>query len=353
MWEAIRSSVESQAGREQRKSFVENNSVETVTSAGMSSNMLIALSVMGLLVQFEDKKCSLEDESSTAQAVERSLRDRVSALEKQLYGAKTSNSGTQELKSLVADIRKMQFSIETIGKHTAKVARHFNEEPVPPRTRGPTFQPDSQSLPSIPESPNPSQGHPSPHRGNPANPRQPPATSGVPSAQPSSTDRGPRPRNHSQPTSRPNPPNGSTTSGERRNGSRQPTERPSTAPYPNAAQMQHPTHVRVISTSSSPAGTSSSTALVPRAAGQVVLSTRALQPQQILPPVPPSQAPRSWTLTALRDFTAKEPNQLSMKEGEKLYLFFTSDTNGDWIWCKDETGTTGYAPRAHVRVDNA
>lgn len=99
MWETMRNAVEYPKQREQRKSFVEHTSVKAVMAAGMSAvrvltpfrlsalhgvygqNILVALSMMSLLVQVEERNRFLEEELNMAQAVEQSLSDRVSILE--------------------------------------------------------------------------------------------------------------------------------------------------------------------------------------------------------------------------------------------------------------------------------
>lgn len=101
MWDAIQRAVDSPEEHEQRRSLVESNSPKADASPAMSTvctpspcvfrthhiiygqSLLIALSVMNLLVQVEEKNRALEDELSTAQAVEQSLCDRISTLEDQ------------------------------------------------------------------------------------------------------------------------------------------------------------------------------------------------------------------------------------------------------------------------------
>ncbi|CAE6468480.1 unnamed protein product [Rhizoctonia solani] len=69
-------------------------------------------------------------------------------------------------------------------------------------------------------------------------------------------------------------------------------------------------------------------------------------------PTPRPQAPPR-TLTAIFDFMGKSTTEISLRNGQKLYLLPESDTNQDWIWCRDENGKTGYVPKSYVKVDSA
>ncbi|CAE6474192.1 unnamed protein product [Rhizoctonia solani] len=74
-------------------------------------------------------------------------------------------------------------------------------------------------------------------------------------------------------------------------------------------------------------------------------------------PIPaPTSTPRPQsrprTLTAVFDFSASSPAELSLRNGQKLYLLPESDTHQEWIWCQDENGKTGYAPKSYVTVDS-
>ncbi|KAG8688782.1 hypothetical protein FRC11_004776, partial [Ceratobasidium sp. 423] len=57
-------------------------------------------------------------------------------------------------------------------------------------------------------------------------------------------------------------------------------------------------------------------------------------------PTPKPQS-RLQTLTAVFDFSANSSTELSLKNGQKLYLLPESDTNKEWIWCRDGSGKTG------------
>ncbi|KAB5587360.1 hypothetical protein CTheo_9205 [Ceratobasidium theobromae] len=107
-----------------------------------------------------------------------------------------------------------------------------------------------------------------------------------------------------------------------------------------------------------------STSAQPSAANQPQKQTPA-QPQTATaasiyprPNIPVSLAPAPRpprTLTVLYDFAAESgtSNELSLKQGQKLYLLPESDTEKEWIWCRTEVGTAGYAPKCYIKVDNA
>ncbi|CAE6461536.1 unnamed protein product [Rhizoctonia solani] len=65
----------------------------------------------------------------------------------------------------------------------------------------------------------------------------------------------------------------------------------------------------------------------------------------------PKPQPRPRTLTALFDFSGSSSTELTLRNGQKLHLLPESDTNKEWIWCRDENGKTGYAPKSYVVVD--
>lgn len=135
MWEEIQNAVQSPEGHEQRKQLLVGGSTEGVIAAGVSAQIMTALSVMGLLVQVEERNRSLEDELNMAQATKESLCDCISTLETQHWdaGDHASINIGQNLNLMMAKMRQLQCSIETIDKHTSKVARHFSAEP---ETRG-------------------------------------------------------------------------------------------------------------------------------------------------------------------------------------------------------------------------
>lgn len=127
MWGAIHSAAESPRDHEQRKSLIEHNPPESMMAAGMSARTMATVSVMSLLVEVEERNRSLEDELNMAQATKQSLYDSVSALETQIHDADDhSNLGiSRDLKLMMANMQKIQCSIEVIDKNTMGVARHY------------------------------------------------------------------------------------------------------------------------------------------------------------------------------------------------------------------------------------
>ncbi|CAE6437339.1 unnamed protein product [Rhizoctonia solani] len=81
--------------------------------------------------------------------------------------------------------------------------------------------------------------------------------------------------------------------------------------------------------------------------------SRAPLPATPTPAPAPKPQSRPRTLTAVFDFAANSSTELSLRNGQKLHLLPESDTNKEWIWCRDENGKTGYAPKSYVTVDGA
>ncbi|CAE6443162.1 hypothetical protein ACGC1H_004996 [Rhizoctonia solani] len=152
---------------------------------------------------------------------------------------------------------------------------------------------------------------------------------------------------------------------------------PSTAPppYPQSPPMtrhlsiasvptSNKTHMAHLSmpTPSVPISTTNSTFANPRPAPTPTPTQSPFShsvnrtPLPATPIPPPTSTPkpqsRPRTLTAVFDFSAKSPTELSLRNGQKLYLLPESDTQQEWIWCRDENGKTGYAPKSYVTVDS-
>lgn len=357
--------------------------MKAVMAAGMSANLLTALCVMTLLVQVEERNGTLEDELSQARVVEQSLCDRISTLQTQPYGAGTtpnsSADGTQGLRLLMSDIWKIQSAIETIGKDTAKVARHFSEEPEPstlPRARNTASRSDHPILASSPVSSSnaapinttrsPSQGRSTPIRISPPNLRPPVP----PPVRPRNIGRRPPPLNLSNPISRQNTTEPqsdiSAAVDEPRSTANQSavSQDSRTLDY-SVAQLLLPTALLPTLTplnfpqmrSSAEATIESSVSPDRSGPPSTFTSNTPARERPLAPSFRPLQlrasASRSRTLTVLRDYTAQEPNELSLKQGEKLYLLLNSDTSREWIWCKDKNGATGYASKQYVKIDSA
>ncbi|CAE6531074.1 unnamed protein product [Rhizoctonia solani] len=120
------------------------------------------------------------------------------------------------------------------------------------------------------------------------------------------------------------------------------------APTPNQTQMAHIS----IPIPSVLLNTTNPTFTHPRPA-PTPTPTQPLPATSIPAPTTPKPQSRPRTLTAVFDFNPNSSTELSLRNGQKLYLLPESDTNQEWIWCRAENGTTGYAPKSYVTVDSA
>ncbi|KAF8601662.1 hypothetical protein BDV93DRAFT_545739 [Ceratobasidium sp. AG-I] len=115
MWQEIASAAEAVDDYERRKSLVRDNPTIAVQEAGFSKNMVVALDVMRLLVQIESKNGS----TGVAHAIEESLRDRITFLEMQLSGTKTTfSTHIQDIQMVLAKMQQFESSIYTTDERT-------------------------------------------------------------------------------------------------------------------------------------------------------------------------------------------------------------------------------------------
>ncbi|KAF8601664.1 hypothetical protein BDV93DRAFT_545741 [Ceratobasidium sp. AG-I] len=124
IWQSISSTVESSNDHERRRLIVQDNSRLAAREAGFSVNLLVALDVLRLLVDVETVVSGLKQTIDTARAVEASLRERVSFLEERL--------GSQDLQTILSEMRGMISSINTIDNATSQIAHQLNPPPSPP-----------------------------------------------------------------------------------------------------------------------------------------------------------------------------------------------------------------------------
>ncbi|KAF8752606.1 hypothetical protein RHS01_07503 [Rhizoctonia solani] len=402
MWQALQSAIESPDDSKQRKSITQNNPESALLAAGMPKNILTALNMMRLLVEAEEKNGSLKDKLNTSWAVEESLRDQISRLETKL-------NIPQEI--LLADIQKIQTTVEIINKRTSDVARLMNTQPeatgsqqllaessdrkykAPIPLPGPIPVPESVPAPILKKQP------PKPGILRKSAPQAPTLQ---PLHQQNLLQR-PLMSPPTTPSVLPEPLDGPSLfgqtshvstfgllieeklnleSGSQMNRWKSAHPQPNNtlpggssneqAPHPpshvvskhlsmhheTTSRKLHPGHFSMhtpsiphnntnpvfthLHSAPAPAPTQPSLAKDP--------SMSAIPNSTSVPISKPQLQPR--TLTVLFDFSGTSSTELILRNGQKLQLLPESDTNKEWIWCLDETGKTGYAPRSYVTVDD-
>ncbi|CAE7083898.1 unnamed protein product [Rhizoctonia solani] len=127
------------------------------------------------------------------------------------------------------------------------------------------------------------------------------------------------------------------------------------APTPNQTQMAHlsmPTPSILNTTNPSfvhPRPAPTPTPTQPSSSNSI---NKLPLPATPIPAPTPNPQSRPRTLIATFEYVSNSSTELSLRNGQKLYMLPESDPNKDWIWCRDENGTTGYAPKSYVKVDN-
>ncbi|KAJ1300012.1 hypothetical protein OPQ81_011846 [Rhizoctonia solani] len=405
MWQAIQSAIESPQDLKQRKSVVQNNPQDALLAAGMPKNVVTALEMMRLLVQVEENNSSLKDKLNTCWAVEESLRDQISRLETKLNLAGTNTcTSSEHFKLLLADVHKLQSVIEVINKNTSEVFRHLNTKPEPPTPQARSTE-TSERRPIPPPAPIPvpepvsapilrnQSSRPGILRKSPpqdtssstvTSPMESPTVLrvslgiGSPLRQDSSGPTHHRYPSTPTPTTQlmsppmtpavlPKPLEGPPLFGQTSNISH-PRSSPisrhlsmASIPTPHKIQMGYltmPTPTVPLNTTNPnsahphPRPPPTPTPTQPSSSHSFHNTTLPSTPRPATAPTPkPQRQPR--TLTAIFDFSASSSTELSLKKGQKLHLLPESDTNKEWIWCRDENGTTGYAPRSYVTVEGS
>ncbi|KAF8601658.1 hypothetical protein BDV93DRAFT_524607 [Ceratobasidium sp. AG-I] len=155
MWQEIESAVESMDENEHRKSLVRDNSKLAAQEAGFSKNMLVALDIMRLLVQVENKNGGV----GATGAIEESLRDRIVFLEAQLDETRTTFSANiqdvqtllskmQQFESLrcTADEKAFQVTNRPIAANPNPTLAHTHKSP-PTSTHAPSSQKKTPNFP--------------------------------------------------------------------------------------------------------------------------------------------------------------------------------------------------------------
>ncbi|GAB1526657.1 hypothetical protein RhiTH_009829 [Rhizoctonia solani] len=440
MWQALQSAIESPDDSKQRKSITQNNPESALLAAGMPKNILTALNMMRLLVEAEEKNSSLKDKLNTSWAVEESLRDQISRLETKL-------NIPQEI--LLADIQKIQTTVEIINKRTSDVARLMNTQPEATGSQQlPTESSDRKYMAPIPlpgpipvpesipasvlkkQPPKPGilrkfapQGTNSPT----TSPAESPTASRISLGITHSADQEPWGPIHYRYPSTPTPTKqlmsppttpsvlpepldgpslfGQTShvstfgllieeklnleSGSQMNRWKSGHPQPNNtfpggssneqAPHPPShvvskhLSMHHETTPRKLHpdadghdqghfsmhtpsiphNNANPVFAQLHSAPTPAPTQPSLakdVSMSAIPNSTSVPISKPQLQPR--TLTVLFDFSGNSSTELTLRNGQKLQLLPESDTNKEWIWCFDETGKTGYAPRSYVTVDD-
>ncbi|KAF8669699.1 hypothetical protein RHS04_08689 [Rhizoctonia solani] len=433
MWQALQSAIESPDDSKQRKSITQNNPESALLAAGMPKNILTALNMMRLLVEAEEKNGSLKDKLNTSWAVEESLRDQILRLETKL-------NIPQEI--LLADIQKIQTTVEIINKRTSDVTRLMNTQPEATGSQQlPTESSDRKYKAPIPlpgpipvlesvpapilkkQSPKPGilrklapQGTNSPT----TSPAESPTASRISLGITHSADQEPWGPIHYRYPSTPTPTKQLMSPPTTPSVLPEPLDRPSlfgqtshvstfgllieeklnlesgsqmnrwksAHPQPNNTlpggssneQAPHPPshvvskhlsmHHETTSRKLHPGHFSMHTPSIPHNNANPVFaqlhsaptpaptqpslakdaSMSAIPNSTSVPISKPQLQPR--TLTVLFDFSGTSSTELILRNGQKLQLLPESDTNKEWIWCLDETGKTGYAPRSYVTVDD-
>lgn len=130
MWQAIQSSVETPGDYEQRKTLVQHNSPQSLRQQKMSEGIVISLDVLHKLVKTEQQIHSLKDKASDAAAIEASLWDRISILERQLNSNVNERSiHTLRIQSLLAHVQELDSSIQLIKSEASAAVQDLNCEP--------------------------------------------------------------------------------------------------------------------------------------------------------------------------------------------------------------------------------